>query len=517
MSKKPCSISLTPAGEDQPCTVIINGKLIVKDDSTFNKNITVKKNLTINNIIYNSEIIDETGQIISNEKSLSFINTGGFGELPNGLDDGTYKKVLKVDDTVKDWSPIGPNVDFTPSGSVIVESLAFDPITGEGPYVAGSFTEVGGNTGLPYFAYFDGTKWTSLKSGGDFFNILVRKVIFNPITGEGPYVGGDFIDIDGDNIRRITKWDKSIQSWDELNPIQSRKVFDIAFNPISGDGPYIVGDFVEFTPTLDSIAKWDEASTSWTSIKPSGDGVGVSGITINAIAFSPTGFGPYIGGEALDSIDGITGPIHFAYFDGTDWAILGNTGDFNDDINTIAFNPITGEGPYLGGRFTNVAGITGLDHLTKWDSGSSSWTSIGNTGDFDGFVRTIAFGPSGDGPYVGGSFNTPPGISIGGNFAVWDQTTSSWTSLNKNGDIITTGSVYDIQFSNDETVHISGNFERVAQNDIFKIAKFTNEYIVYYNGTGPSYDEFETLTNIGDCVSFLYNEDLGEWIKLNEV
>jgi hypothetical protein len=53
--------------------------------------------------------------------------------------------------------------------------------------------------------------------------------------------------------------------------------------------------------------------------------------------------------------------------------------------------------------------------------------------------------------------------------------------------------------------------------DIFKIAKFTNEYIVYYNGTGSSYDEFETLTNIGDCVSFLYNEDLGEWIKLNEI
>jgi hypothetical protein len=449
MSKKPCSISLTPVGENEPCTVVINSNLTVKDDALFKDDVKIKEDLNIENIIYDSEIIDETGETISNEKSLSFINTGGFGELPNGLDDGIYKKVLKVDDTIKDWSPIGPNVDFTPSESVIVESFAFDPITGEGPYVAGSFTEVGGNTGLPYFAYFDGTKWTSLKSGGDFFQNRVRKITFNPITGEGPYVGGQFTSVVGDtSFNRIAKWDKSTQSWDKLNPLNARNVYDIAFSP-TGDGPYIGGNFRTGGGSVEPqyLARW--TGSSWTSIKPGGDGFLPlnSGKVVDTIAFSPTGIapiGPYIGAntQSFDSIDGITGPIYFAYFDGTDWATLGNTGDFNDGIDTIAFNPITGEGPYLGGRFTDVAGITGLDYLTKWDSGSSSWTSVGNTGDFIGFVRTIAFGPSGEGPYVGGSFIAPPGIIAGANFAVWDQTTSSWTSLNKDGDIIAAGSVY---------------------------------------------------------------------------
>ena len=525
MSKKPCSFSLTPNDENEPCTVVINSNLTAKDDALFKDDVKIKEDLNIENIIYDSEIIDETGETISNEKSLSFINTDGFGELPNGLDDGIYKKILKVDDS-KDWSPIGPNIDFTPTNTII-ESFAFDPITGEGPYVAGTFTEVGGNTGLPYFAYFDGTKWISLKSGGDFFQNRIRKITFNPITGEGPYVGGNFIDIDGEDIRRIAKWDKSTQKWTEFNYGGNivRNVYDIAFSP-TGDGPYIGGNFRTAGTSVEPqyLAKWDSGSSSWTSIKSGGDGflpLNNSQKVVDTIAFSPTGIapiGPYIGAntQSFDSIDGITGPIYFAYFNGTDWATLGNTGDFNGSIDTIAFNPITGEGPYLGGQFTNVAGITGLDYLTKWDSGSSSWTSVGNTGDFTAGVRTIAFGPNGDGPYVGGSFTSVNDI-FGRSFIKWDQTTSSWTSLNKNGDIIANGSVYDIQFSNNETLHISGNFDLVNTKDIYKIAKFTNEYIVYYNGTGSSYDDFEILTNIGDCVSFLYNEDLGEWIKLNEV
>ena len=107
MSKKPCSISFKPAGKNKPCTTVIEGKLKVNKNIVANCNLNVKKDLTVNkclnvkNIVYTTETINETGQTVSGEKSLTWVNTCGTGVLADGTKDGFYKKIIKVDENTE--------------------------------------------------------------------------------------------------------------------------------------------------------------------------------------------------------------------------------------------------------------------------------------------------------------------------------------------------------------------------------------------------------------------------------
>jgi hypothetical protein len=95
MSKKPCSISFKPAGKNKPCTTVINSNLVAKCD------IKVNKCLNVKNIVYTTETINETGQTVSGEKSLTWINTCGTGVLADGIKDGFYKKIIKADENTE--------------------------------------------------------------------------------------------------------------------------------------------------------------------------------------------------------------------------------------------------------------------------------------------------------------------------------------------------------------------------------------------------------------------------------
>ena len=113
MSKKPCSISFKSAGNGVPCTTVINGKLVVKGDAVFNKNVTTKKDLNVNNLIFSTETIDESGQEVSPTKSISWINTNGVGELDDACCDGFYKKIIKIIDGEEvGWTSVGNTGDL---------------------------------------------------------------------------------------------------------------------------------------------------------------------------------------------------------------------------------------------------------------------------------------------------------------------------------------------------------------------------------------------------------------------
>ena len=104
MSKKPCSISFKPVGNNKPCKTIINGGLKVKKNIDAQCDLTVKKCLNVKNIVYsNKETITESGQTVSGVKSLSWINTNGTGVLSDNTKDGFYKKVVKIIDDDIFW------------------------------------------------------------------------------------------------------------------------------------------------------------------------------------------------------------------------------------------------------------------------------------------------------------------------------------------------------------------------------------------------------------------------------
>ena len=499
MSKKPCSISFKPVGKNKPCKTVINGGLKVKKNIDAQCDLTVKKCLNVKNIVYsNTESITESGQTVSGVKSLSWINTNGTGVLSDNTKDGLYKKIIKISEgsTAEGWTSIGDTKDI---GNP-VNTIVFDQ-NGEGPYIGGLFTNIAGITGLDTLAKWTGSSWTSIGNTGDIsgFFYTVDSIAFDQ-NNEGPYIGGNFTDVSGiTGLDRLAKWTGS--SWTSVGNTGdiADLVKTIVFDQ-NGEGPYVGGNFTNVAGItgLDRIAKW--TGSSWASVGNTGD---VSG-TVSTIAFDQNNEGPYIGGNFTD-VSGITGLDRLAKWTGSSWTSVGNTGDIADLVKTIVFDQ-NGEGPYVGGNFTNVAGITGLDRIAKWTG--SSWTSVGNTGDVSGTVSTIAFDQNNEGPYIGGFFTNVAGITGLDRLAKW--TGSSWTSVGNTGDI--NSFIFTISFSpNNEGPYVGGAFTDVASLGINNLARFDQiqNYKLTYNTT-----EEVTLTNVGENACFIYNETLGEWVKL---
>ena len=516
MSKKPCSISLTPAGENEPCNVIINGKLEVNKSATFDKNVTVKKNLTVNNIIYESETLDQSGETASSEIPLTWVNTDGYGNLEDGTKDGFYKKVVKIDDTT-DWYAVDKLTgnDFIGDGflnNFQINEIAYNPVTKEGPFIIGNFQNAGGVTGLDFLAKWDQItrSWTSVDPNGDgvtggglgFQTILT--IAFNPITGDGPYIGGRFQEVSGNTaLQRLAYWNGN--SWAAVNGsndgIIDQFTRTIEFSP-NGDGPYIGGRFTQVSgdSTLNRLAYWN--GTSWTAVNGTDDGLNND---VWSIGFSPSGDGPYIGGQ-FTSVDTKT-LTRLAYWNGTSWtAVNGSNDNVTNTVRTIMFNPITGVGPYIGGQFGDVDGNTLLNRIAYWNG--SIWTAVNGSNDsFNIIVHDISFNPiTGEGPYVCGSHTTPVP-----NLAYWNGT--SWTSVKEGGDGIN-NEVYSVRFSPDaRELVIGGEFTEVNGNTALRrLASFDSNYYLFYNNNTPQ--DYEILSKKGDCVSFIYNEELGEWVKI---
>ena len=112
--------------------------------------------------------------------------------------------------------------------------------------------------------------------------------------------------------------------------------------------------------------------------------------------------------------------------------------------------------------FFEVGGNTALTYFAKYDSGSNNWTSIKSGGDeVDEEVNTIAFSPSGTGPYIGGEFTEVGGETANAKFAYYGETGAA-------------------------------------------------QYVLTYNTT-----ETLTLTNKGDEATLVYNTNpTNSWIKL---
>ena len=503
MSKKPCSISFKPVGKNKPCTTVINGGLKVKKNIVAECDLTVKKCLNVKNIVYsNTETITETGQTVSGVKSLSWINTNGQGELSDNTKDGFYKKVIKISEgsTTEGWTSVGNTGDIT---GRYFNIIAFDQ-NNEGPYIGGNFTDVAGITGLSFLAKWTGSSWTSVGNTGDFDN-FVNTIEFDQ-NGEGPYIGGDFNDVaDITGLDYIAKWTGS--SWTSVGNTGdfNNDVRSIVFDQ-NNEGPYVGGNFTNVAGItgLDRLAKW--TGSSWTSVGNTGD----FNNEVRSIVFDQNNEGPYVGGN-FTNVAGITGLDRLAKWTGSSWTSVGNTGDFDNFVNTIEFDQ-NGEGPYIGGDFNDVADITGLDRLAKWTG--SSWTSVGNTGDFENsdFVNTIAFDQNNEGPYIGGDFTDVAGITGIDKIAKW--TGSSWTSVGNTGDFdVAVRSIGSIVFDqNGEGPYVGGDFTDVAGiTGLDKLARFDQiqNYTLTYNTT----DEV-TLTNVGENACFIYNETLGEWVKI---
>ncbi len=177
------------------------------------------------------------------------------------------------------------------------------------------------------------------------------------------------------------------------------------------------------------------AGDVWSAVGPNGTGAPTGGVA--AIAVS--GSNIYIGGAFVNA-DGIPQADFLVKWNGTAWSALGSSSDgtngaLNSGVNAFAF---IGSDLYVGGSFTDAAGIPEADFITKWSG--STWSALGSDGAGNGalrqgtpgkggYVRALAV--AGIDLYVGGDFWEAGTDIAAGNVAKWDG--STWSALGNNG------------------------------------------------------------------------------------
>jgi hypothetical protein len=351
---------------------------------------------------------------------------GSFPELGDGLTIAKY--IAKWNTTSSTWSTLG-------SGSsngvcVIVRAIA---INGSDVYVGGDFYFLGNGTTLArgIAKWSSNTNsWSPLTSGSS--NGLNNRVYTLAISGSDVYVGGDFAGLSNNTpVNFIAKWNTTTSTWSTLTSGASNGLSSSVYaTAVSGSDVYVGGGFNllgDFTTSANSIAKWNTTGSTWSTLTSVASN-GVNNI-VSAIAIS--GSDVYVGGYFTFTGDGGTLLNHIAKWNTTTktWSILtsGAANGVNNNVSAIA---ISGNDVYVGGQFTLLANGTSANYIAKWNSNTSTWSTLtsGASNGVNGGVNAITI--SGSDVYVGGAFTLlGNGTTSAKYIAKWNTTTSTWSTL----------------------------------------------------------------------------------------
>ncbi|KAF0152271.1 MAG: Cna B domain protein [Ignavibacteria bacterium] len=139
-------------------------------------------------------------------------------------------------------------------------------------------------------------------------------------------------------------------------------------------------------------------------------GNGVDG-TVNALAVMDNDI--YVGGT-FSTASGVTGTNHIAKWNGTSWSALGS--GLNGPVSSLL---VVGNELYVGGTFT-LAGNVSVNNIAKWNG--TSWSALGS-GTNSSVVALVEMNGN---IYAGGLFTSAGGISAN-RIAKWNGT--SWSAL----------------------------------------------------------------------------------------
>lgn len=317
------------------------------------------------------------------------------------------------------WAAVGPNGNTSALNHNVLALTA----TSRKLYLGGDFYNTVGATDADSLAVWNGTAWSAVGGNDEFGGNAVQAIA---VDGSDIYVGGTFTNADGIAAAdHIVKWDGGSSSWNALGPGLNEEVRAIA---ISGNDVYVGGDFTEADgiAAADYVARWNG---SWHAL---GDhnGNGVLADKVYALAIS--GNDVYVGGLFTEA-DGDPTADYIAKWNGSSWSNLGSNpagtnGALSDTVYALRFS---GRSLYVGGNFSNVAGIATADFVARWRGGA--WSGLGSNGAGNGALgsRVYALVMAGTDLYVGGQFFNAAGIAEADGVARWDG--SSWSALGSNG------------------------------------------------------------------------------------
>jgi hypothetical protein len=332
------------------------------------------------------------------------------------------------------WSALGSN---GAGDGALNERLAALAVSGADLYVGGNFTDAAGIAAADYVAKWDGSNWSALGNNGAGVGALDGPVWALAVSGTNTYVGGNFTDAAGiATADFIAKWDGS--NWSALgsNGAAGALNGDVYALAVSGPDLYVGGEFTDAADILeaDRVARWD--GSRWSALGNKGRGIGVLDWGM-VIALAVSGTDLYVGGSFFDAA-GIATADNIAMWDGSNWSALGSNGAgdgaLNNPVHALA---VSGTDLYVGGGFNNAAGIPTADGVARWNG--SNWSALGSNGAGDGALNgnyvyaalVFALAVSGSDLYVGGVFTDAAGIATVDRIARWDG--SNWSALGSNG------------------------------------------------------------------------------------
>jgi hypothetical protein len=128
---------------------------------------------------------------------------------------------------------------------------------------------------------------------------------------------------------------------------------------------------------------------------------------------------------------------------------------------------------YISGAFTSAGGVANTKGIARWSKANQVWQAVGNpvTGATITSINTMAFDANGD-LYVGGVFTNLAGIANADYFAKYTVSTDKWGAIGSG----INGTVQAIEIIPNGTIYIGGNFSSASGNANCK-------RIAYWNGS----------------------------------
>lgn len=351
-----------------------------------------------------------------------------FGAVENGVN-GPVRAFATFDD-----DGAGPNAPSLYVGgqfnAVVVPGVVGDPTYG--------FTEVG------TIARWDGTSWSALGGsaapaqpaghqwqwsapGGRLNNSVLALTTFDDGSGTALYAGGLFTAAVNDTgsvaLNSIAKWNVATSSWSSLGSGLNGAVYALAtFN----GKLYAAGTFTTAGGVAAKyIASWN--GSTWSKV-----GSGMDDTVRALTTFDDDGAGPhplalYAGGY-FTKADGKAAK-YVASWNGSAWSKLGN--GTSDAVFALAtFNDGSGTKLYVGGMFASAGGVAGTSRIARWNG--STWSKLAANG-MNNTVMSLATydedgaGPGGPALYAGGYFTAANGVPNTSYIARWNG--AAWSAL----------------------------------------------------------------------------------------
>lgn len=154
----------------------------------------------------------------------------------------------------------------------------------------------------------------------------------------------------------------------------------------------------------------------------------------------------WIGGDFTNGA-GIAAADYIMTYENGTYAALGTGANGNVLCMAMAANGDV----YVGGQFTAMGGVANTAYIAKWDYSAGAWVSVGNA---NGNVVALAVAPDGT-VYAAGEFTTIGGVACT-RIAKWNG--SAWSAMGTGAN----GKVNALAVTKDGSVYLGGNFTAVG-------------------------------------------------------